>query len=296
MKKLILPFLSLSLFVSACSKDDDKAPKEIIQLQEVEMDEGKLSFTYNEQSQPTKMQLSTKVNDETYLPMAYLDFTYNNGKPATIEYFVRPQINENYRRQLSAKFVHNGETLAYLARVGYDENGTPEDDIRDTIFYTFNAAKQLTSIKSGSNGAPVSLGWDGRNNLLIPTYTQEISDKRITTSFEHSYDNNINPYTFNGLGFLLTAINFGQVEMPDQLLSANNAVSYKQTVKTENLDNGQVVGEPEYEYTTITRSIILNENGLPATVEYKENKKYAPSGYEENETQTYKYKYIITKQ
>ncbi len=108
MKKLILPFLSLSLFISACSKDDDKAPKEIIQIQEVEMDDSKLSFTYNEQSQPTKIQFSIKVNDEAYLSMYYLDFTYNNGKPSTADFFIRPQINEDYRRQSSAKFVHNG--------------------------------------------------------------------------------------------------------------------------------------------------------------------------------------------
>jgi hypothetical protein len=295
MKKLILPFLSLSLFVSACSKDDDKAPKEIIQLQEVEMEDSKLSFTYNEQSQPTKIQFSMKVNDESYLPMYYLDFTYNNGKPATADFFIRPQINEDYKRQSSAKLVYEGGNLSYTALVGYDENGTPDEDRRDTFFYTFNAAKQLTSLKSGSNGAAISLGWDGRNNLLVSTYTQEISDERITTSFEHGYDNNINPYSFNGLGFLLTILNLGQLEMPDQLLSANNAVSYKQTNKRETLDNGQVVGEPVYEYTTITRSITLDENGLPATIELKE-KKTASSGSEENQTRPYKFKYSIKKQ
>lgn len=295
MKKLILPFLSLSLFISACSKDDDKAPEEIIQLQEVEMEDSKLNFTYNEQSQPTKIQFSMKVNDEAYLPVYYLDFTYNNGKPATADFFIRPQINEDYKRQSSAKFVHEGENLSYTALLGYDENGTPDEDRRDTIFFSFNAAKQLTSLKSGSNGAAISLGWDGRNNLLVPSHIQEISDERITTSFEHGYDNNINPYSFNGLGFLLTTLNLGQVEMPDQLLSANNGLSYKQTIKRETLDNGQVVGEPAYDYTTITRSITLGEKGLPAAIELKE-KKTTSSGSEENQTRNYKFKYSIIKQ
>ncbi|WP_127129209.1 hypothetical protein [Pseudoflavitalea rhizosphaerae] len=295
MKKLILPFLSLSLFISACSKDDDKDPKEIIQLQEVEMEDSKLSFTYNEQSQPTKIQFSMKVNDEAYLPMYYLDFTYNNGKPATADFFIRPQINEGYRRQTSAKFVHEGGNLSYTALLGYDENGTPDEDRRDTLFYTFNAANRLTSLKAGSNGAAISLGWDGRNNLLVPPHTQETSGERITSSFEHGYDNNTNPYSLNGLGFLLIILNLSQVEMPDQLLSPNNGLSYKQTIKRETLDNGQVVGEPAYDYTTITRTITLGEKGLPATIELKE-KKTTSSGSEENQTRNYKFKYSIIKQ
>lgn len=292
MKKLILPLFSLALLISGCSKDKDKAPEEIVLIQEMEFEMGKANFTYNEQNQVTKMQIAMKVEEGVYLPMGYTDFTYSNGLPVTTDFYSKRELNGAYRHVGTTKFAHNGKNIAYAAFVTYDDNGEPELNERDTMFFTFNSNNQLATIKVGTDGDAASLGWDSRGNLLMPTGTFTNGDERITTTYEHSYDNNINPFKQNGLGFLLVFSNLSGIELEDQLLSNNNSVSWKQTEKTEHLVDGTVQGEPVYEYRTITRAITLDENGLLKQVDWKQQTTYSDFEEEETQTRTYKYKCI----
>ncbi|MBO9632925.1 MAG: hypothetical protein J7578_07375 [Chitinophagaceae bacterium] len=288
MKRFLLPVLLGALFITSCKKDDK--PQEVVQIQQIDTDNGaKFHFTYNDNNQVTKMEVSYQT-----IPVGYINFNYNNGLPVSAESYYKEALDQDFKLETGFKFATSGQNIAYAAMVDYNADGSIDEESRDTTYFSFNSANRIASIKYGFNNDPFTIGWDNNNNLKLTTVTETNGDYRYTTSYEHSYDNNVNPFRY-GLGAMILAIEFYELETADQIWSANNSLSMKTTQKNERMGNGQVLGT-SYRYDNTTRSFTLDENGLPKTCKLiRATKLVSESGSEDNDSYETTFTYTCVK-
>lgn len=284
MKRVFLFVFFSAALLAGCKKDKDKAAN--FQLLDMEIPMGNLRFSYNDQSQLTKINIDSKMDNGSFKPQGYVELVYNNGFPAYAENY---QVTDNgaMAHASSMKFVlDDRNNIAYVAIQGYNVEGNPASNSKDTTFLKFNANNQLISITNDGYSQFTDFGYDSRGNLVIPGFIENQLDSKYTYSFEQSYDNNINPFRYNGLGIMLMTLGIGQLETPDQLLSYNNPLMLKMNAKNERLDEG-VVSETDYITMTFSREFTYDEYNIPKKAMLTQTVKQANQGEEPEEHTMY---------
>src|SRR5579871_2647678 len=92
MKKFLLPLFAVSLLFTNCKKNkDNDQPAEFIQLQKMESTSEfgteTTTFAYNDQHQPTRIEMTSKVGTTSKVS-GYVNFSYENGAPTKAELFI----------------------------------------------------------------------------------------------------------------------------------------------------------------------------------------------------------------
>lgn len=232
MKKFLLSVTAITLFFTACKKDDAKTttpgtdnpvvdtPKLITEIRAVDPSQYMIDsviFKYNEKNQLISSQMS--FDDENVL----LEATYTDGKMTKIT----ASVNGTAKRDYKAFKYNSAGKLTHV--IAY--NGDTDADINyDSLVYDANG-KLIADYIRFDGKATVSrknaFVWEGNN--ITTQYAIDVVDgveKDTSYSHHYSYDTNNNFQSFtSGVMFM-----FNDEEWAYGF-SANNVVKYERVEK-----------------------------------------------------------------
>lgn len=239
----ILPIALLSgCLVASCKKNDNNppAPSEstFVQLQKAEMDDETIDFRFNDQHQLTKLEITDNENGQL---SQYTTFTYENGLPAKAEFYSR--YGNEFHKYSEYHYKHDAQKkLSYIAIGHKTEDGSY--NWTDTLDLIFNAANKLSGIKFRMEGAALTeYQYDSKGNFIRTDNQVRYGDYVLQNKYQFRYDNNVNPFSVNGLGLLLFTVQGFDYFTQGQLFSSNNPV-YEENAytRTQMNENNQQIG------------------------------------------------------
>lgn len=258
MKKTLLPLLAaLSLF-SSCSKDDDK-PQDIVLLQKLEAGNETISFQYNEQNLLTKMEMLEK-RGEAFSVHEYMTVTYADGIPVKAEIFRKPEAT--FYREVEVTFnLNTQKRIGYAVRKYFNPDGSPDGD-NDTTDFTYNADNRIIKVVDREYPTDFwNLAYDAQGNYKPANEQREDEYQKTEMTYDFRYDNGINPFATNGIGYMIFVVYGGDFFSETMLLSVNNNTLEKEIRKYTYKNGG---GDPDVSETTYTTEITntYDEQGL----------------------------------
>lgn len=263
MKTRLLPLLFAVALATGCKKSDKKLepPKQdFIQLQQVEFEEGAISFRYNAEDQLVKIEQQERIGDGSVLQTyQYTNFTWANGIVQKADYFQKSE-NIFYKRAEYKYHPDAQKRIAYIARTFFHVNGSEES--KDTIEYTFNANNKLAGVEfSGENYHKFT--YDQHGNYT-PDNEEELDENEVYSySYDFRYDNHPNPFAAKGLGLQVFSVYHDEPFLVNQLLSANNPVYAKTTIGHKIMgENNQPVYSNESSYASTFMNTVDTDGGL----------------------------------
>ncbi|QEC43070.1 hypothetical protein [Pseudobacter ginsenosidimutans] len=269
MKITLLSLLSLVLLIAGCNKNDNN-PQTFIQLQRIGSSEEAYAFQYNEDHLPAKIELY-KSSDGAPVLDEYFTVSYENGAPVKAEYFNK----RNGSFKLSTRYTFTTDTQkritkALIKRFSSDGTELPETIKRDYVFN--NNGKLVKIIFNEDQDNTWVLEYDANGNYKESPYTNDQPTLKHTRTADYKYDNNINPFSVNGLGIMMMVAFDGDVFNADMLLSENN-ISSSKFVDTRIDYPGTQFQETTIETKSITYANAFDANGGLQKIDFSRNYK-----------------------
>jgi YD repeat-containing protein len=276
MKKALLPVLASVLVLSSCKKDKDA--KFMYQLTRAEIETQAFDFTYNDQNLLDRIDITDTRTEDPSQPY-YVLVNYSDGVPSSLDLYVKPPTGagvpvRNFRFGRDSR-----NNIAYTAAISYQENGQlpPAQEPRDTTRFQYNADGKITGVKNYWDGEFRTWTYDAQGNYFIQDESNMEGGIGWTLKMlEQRYDNAINPFSNMGLGQFIYAFAGEEFELKDQLLSANNPVSFKEDFTEFNHEGEGIVSNKILYY--MTRTNTLDENGVLKTSELNTKEERVKNG------------------
>lgn len=271
MKKTLLPLVAAVFFFGSCKKDDKK---EFIQIQKIESEAEGYNFQYNAQHQLTRYEVLRTFQENTAPSLyRYAIISYENNIPVSADLFGMNE-NKSFYRNAQVTLHYNGQNrIAYTVEKYYSESGTHYEGENDTVDYAFNTDNRLISYKYRRDASAYTFSYDGQGNIKVDGQTYQNGNYTDQSAYEFKYDNGINPFSVNGVGLTLLALNHDNDFDLNQLLSANNPTYSKSTYTyTNNQSSNVELYTDIYQYAnSYDENGGLKEVGITYNWEYRYN-------------------------
>lgn len=246
MKKALLPLLAAAALFSSCNKDDDK-PKDIVLIQKIEAGSQTMTFQYNEQNLFTRLEFLEKRGDASVIT-EYTNITYADGVPVKAEKFRTDGVDAF--RQMEITFNLNSQKrIGYAVRKYFNPDGSADGD-NDTTDYSYNSDNRI--IKMVDRKYPddiMDLSYDAQGNYKLNNDGRDDADLKVEMIYDFRYDNGINPFATNGVGYILFVVYGGDFFGESMLLSTNMPTLEKEIRKYTYKNGGS---NPDISETTYT--------------------------------------------
>lgn len=250
MRTNLLLIIVSATILGSCSKKD-KGPagekQSFIQLQQVEQEENLVTFQYNASNQVARVEQKEKTEATTWETNQYTNFIYENGSLQKAEYFLRS--GTDFYKGREYKYHLDGQKrIAYIARTFFYVNGNVNR--KDTIEYTFNMHDQLVGLEfSGENYHVYK--YDDKGNFKPDDAEVHEDNELAIISYDFRYDDQLNPFSVNGLGLTLFSVYMDDTFTFNQLLSSHNPILDKTIIDIKELgENGETLSDAQNTYTS----------------------------------------------